>query len=141
MNRRSVVAVVGLIVLFAAGQAFGQTLSASITFDRVASLSTDRLNVTLTGHYTCGPLPPDSGITTFSGALSQASGRQVASTIFSVLTTCDATDHAFQSDVPASNIPWHGGLARVTGSLFVQDCSVFPCETAQANVNVQVRLR
>ena len=139
MTNRSVATVVGLFVILAVGQA-SAALSASITFDNVASLTTDHLNVTLTGHYTCGPVPPGSGIFPFSGALSQASGRQVASTIFSVLTTCDGTEHAFQTDVPATNIPWHGGKARVTGSLFVQDCSVFPCDTAQANVNVQVRL-
>ena len=140
MKKQSIATVLGLLLFLAAPQANSQSLSASITFDRIASLSTDRLNVTLTGHYLCGPIPQPT-FTTFSGALSQASGRQVASTIFSVLTTCDGTDHAFQVDVPASNIPWHGGLARVTGSLFVQDCSVFPCETAQANVNLQVKLR
>jgi len=144
MKTRFVLTVVGLLALLAVSQAYSQTtLTASITFDRRAVRSTDRLNVTLTGNYTCGPLADQggSGFGEFSGALSQAAGRQVASTIFGVAPTCDGFAHAFQADVPASNIPWHGGQARVTGSMFVQDCSVFPCETASATVNAQISIR
>jgi uncharacterized protein DUF6299 len=134
-----VVTLVVFFVLALAGQARAQ-ISASIAFDRTGDVSTDRLNVTLTGHYTCGPIS-ESGFGSFSGALAQAAGRQVAETIFGIQTVCDGTQHSFQVDVPASNIPWHGGPARITGSLFVQDCSVFPCESAQSTVNVQVKLR
>ena len=60
--------------------AYGQSsISAAVAIDRVATMSTDRLVITLTGRYTCGPLPqpqPTLGATfaSASGQVSQAAG-------------------------------------------------------------------
>lgn len=147
MKKLGLATVAALVTLIAAGQVHSQDqpLTASIAFDPAAMLSNDRINVTLTGRYTCGPLraaEPGSGtFAGFSGSLLRASGRQVASTIFGLQLTCDGTEKAFQVDVPALEIPWHGGPARVRGSLTVQDCTSYPCDTTQVNVNTQVKLR
>ena len=135
--------VAGLAFVLISGQAFAQ-LSATLATDNTAGRTTDRLEIILTGSYTCGPLPaPEvTGFANISGNVSQASGRLIASGFFfvDVSTTCDTAQHTFQVRVPTGNIPWHGGLARVMATLFVIDESVSPALTAFASVDNQVRV-
>jgi len=129
--------------------AYGQTstISAAVTVDRVATLSTDRLVITLTGRYTCGPLPqpqPTLG-STFAGAtgqVSQAAGRDIAEGGFGFTPICDALEHTFQANVLAGNIPWHGGPARARVNVFVQLCDeFFNCQQANATADMQISVR
>src|SRR6266571_6310489 len=99
--------------------AYGQSssISAAVAIDRVATVSQDRLVITLNGRYTCGPLPqpqPTQGGTFAfaSGQVSQAAGRDIAEGTFGFTPICDALEHTFQANAQAVNIPWHGGLAR-----------------------------
>ena len=123
------------------------SLSATITVDRIAVVSTDRLVVTLTGTYTCGPLPqpqPTIGAT-FAGAqgqLTQAAGRAITEGGFAFTPVCDLNLHNFQTSVHAENMPWHGGPARVRVTLNVQECDeFFNCQFASATADVQINIR
>ncbi len=144
LSRVLTVSFVSLILVL---QAFGQTsLTAVLSIDPVAVKSTDRLNVTLTGRYICGPLPqpqPTIGATfaSISGTVSQASGRQIGSNMFSVTPTCDMTERTFEASVAASNLPWHGGLGRARVMLNVQNCENYPCDIATASQDVQIHIR
>ena len=128
--------------------AYGQnSISATVAVDNVATMSTDRLEITLTGRYTCGPLPqpqPTLGATfaTASGQVSQADGRTIGQGGFGFIPTCDASEHTFQANVQAGNIPWHGGLARARVTLFVQLCDqFFNCQQANATADTQITVR
>ena len=128
--------------------AYGQnSISATVAVDNVATMSTDRLVITLTGRYSCGPLPqpqPTLGATfaTASGQVSQADGRDIAQGGFGFIPTCDASEHTFQANVLAGNIPWHGGLARARVTLFVQLCDqFFNCQQANATADTQISFR
>lgn len=123
------------------------TISATFIVDPVANMTTDRLAITLTGRYTCGPLPqpqPSQG-STFAGVqgqVSQAAGRDIAEGGFGFTPVCDAVEHAFQTNVGAGNIPWRGGLARVRASLFVQLCDeFFNCQQVSAAVDMKISVR
>lgn len=123
------------------------SISAVVAVDSVATMSTDRLVITLTGRYTCGPLPqpqPTLGATfaTASGQVSQADGRDIGQGGFGFIPTCDAAEHAFQTNVLAGNIPWHGGPARARVTLFVQLCDqFFNCQQANATADTQISIR
>ncbi len=129
--------------------AYGQssTISAAVAIDRVATMSTDRLVITLTGRYTCGPLPqpqPTLGGTfaSASGQVSQAAGRDIAQGGFGFTPLCDALEHTFQANVLAGNIPWHGGPARARLNVFVQLCDeFFNCQQASATADMQVNVQ
>ncbi len=129
--------------------AYGQssTISAAVAVDGVAAVSTDRLVITLTGRYTCGPLPqpqPTLGATfaTAMGQVSQAAGRAIAEGGFGFTPICDALEHTFQANVLATNIPWHGGPARARVNLFVQLCDqFFNCQQASATADMQISVR
>ncbi|HEY6946203.1 MAG TPA: hypothetical protein VI431_13775 [Candidatus Acidoferrum sp.] len=123
------------------------SISAVVAVDNVAIMSTDRLVITLTGRYTCGPLPqpqPTLGATfaTASGQVSQADGRDIGQGGFGFIPICDASEHTFQANVQAGNIPWHGGLARARITLFVQLCDqFFNCQQATATADTQISIR
>ena len=143
-KRQFMLFVAGLaLALISAGQAYAQ-LSANLAINNTARVSTDHIEVTVTGKYTCGPLPaPEiSGFATINVNVVHASGRLLAMGFsgIDVSTTCDDVQHTFTVNVPTSNIPWHGGLARVMGSLIVSDCSVSPCLFANASVDETIRL-
>ena len=135
-----------LLASFSA-RAQSPTISAVFSVDPVATKATDRLVITLTGRYTCGPLPqpqPTQG-STFAGVngqVSQAAGRDIAEGGFAFTPVCDAVEHVFQANVQTGNIPWHGGPARVRASLFVQLCDeFFNCQQVNAAVDMQVSIR
>lgn len=135
--------VAGLAFVLISGQAYAQ-LSATLAIDNTASRTRDRIEVIVTGSYTCGPLPaPEvTGFASIGLTVVQSSGRQIAfgSSFLDVSTTCDTVQHPLQISVPASNIPWHGGLGRVMATLSVTDFSVSPPLTASASVDQQVRI-
>jgi len=139
-------------VLLSMGQsvsAYAQSPSISAVFfvDRSATKATDRVVITLTGTYTCGPLPqpqPTQGSTFagVNGSVSQAAGRDIAEGGFAFTPICDAVEHTFQTNVQADNIPWHGGPARVRASLFVQLCDEFSnCQQVNSAVDMQISIR
>jgi hypothetical protein len=144
-KRQFMLLVAGLaFALISAGQAFAQ-LTANLAINNTATLSRDHLEITLTGRYTCGPLPaPEvTGFASLGVNVIQASGERQIAVGFSgidVSTTCDDVEHTFTVNILSSNIPWHGGRARVMGFLDVQDCSVFPCLVANASVDETIRL-
>jgi len=80
------------------------TISATFIVDPVATMTTDRLALILTGRYTCGPLPqpqPTQG-STFAGVqghVSQAAGRDIAEGGFGFTPVCDAVEHTFQINI------------------------------------------
>jgi hypothetical protein len=123
------------------------SISAAFSVDGTAIMATDRLVITLTGTYTCGPLPqpqpPQGG--TFAGvqgSVGQAAGRDIAEGGFGFTPICDAVEHTFQANVQAGNIPWHGGKARVRANLFVQLCDeFFNCQQATSAVDKQISIR
>ena len=123
------------------------SISAALSVDRTATMATDRLVITLTGRYTCGPLPqpqPPTG-STFAGvqgSLSQAAGRDIAEGGFAFTPICDEVEHTFQTNVLSDNIPWHGGNARVRANLFVQLCDeFFNCQQATSAVDMHISIR
>lgn len=128
--------------------AFASSISATISVDSKAKLSTDRLQVVVSGTYTCGPLPqpqPNFGATfaTAGFTLLQASGREVAVSQMGFFgPLCDGSPQTFQTAMIAGSLPWHGGPARLTGSLNVQLCDQFGnnCEFANAVINTQVQI-
>jgi len=144
LNKLLFVILCGLVLSVSARP---QSISATFSVDPVATKSTDRLVVTLTGKYTCGPLPqpqPPIGAT-FAGAegqLNEAAGRDIAEGGFAFTPTCDAVEHTFQANVLSNNIPWHGGQARVRADLFVQLCDQFGnCQQVRASVDMQISIR
>ena len=144
MKKKFMLFVAGLaFALITAGQAYAQ-LSANLAINNHATLTRDHIEVILAGTYTCGPLPAPE-VTGFAGIgvnVLQASARQIAfgGSFLDVATTCDAVQHTFTLNIPAGNIPWHGGLARVMGSLMVEDCSGESCVSATASVDETIRL-
>ncbi|HEY2989413.1 MAG TPA: hypothetical protein VGL11_16895 [Candidatus Binatia bacterium] len=122
-------------------------LSASLTIDPVATRTTDRLVVIVTGSYTCGPVPqpqPNEG-SNFADifvSVEQASGRSIAQGENGVFAVCDGNPQTFEISIHSENIPWHGGQARAIGALFVQQCDeFFNCESARSDVDVQIKLQ
>ncbi len=144
MNKRVVLSIVVAVLLWFSGSAMADPLSAALTIDPIANLSSDHLVVTLSGTYRCGPLPQPQGGFNFAfvmGALAQASGREIAGAALSFEPLCDDLAHPFELGVHAQNIPWHGGKARLTANLSVQSCQNFPCETASSSVDQQISIR
>ena len=122
------------------------SITATISVNSQAILSSDRIQVIVSGTYTCGPLPqpqPTLGAT-FAFAdfsLSQAAGRDVAQALGGFAALCDGLPQVFQAPIFATTIPWHGGKARLVGSLYVQLCDeFFNCEFANASINTAVRI-
>lgn len=130
-------------VLFFSGKAVADPLSATLTINPDATLSSDRLVVTISGTYSCSPLPQaESAFATITVNVSQASGRQVAASgFFGVQPICDGQLHPFKAGAHASNIPWHGGKGRVMANLFIQSCESSPCETVTSSVDKPVSIR
>lgn len=122
------------------------SITATISVDSRASLSPDRIQVIVSGTYTCGPLPqpqPNIGATFAFGDfnLSQAAGRDVAQALGGFAALCDGLPQVFQVPIFATTIPWHGGKARLVGNLYVQLCDeFFNCEFANASINTAVRI-
>ncbi len=123
-------------------------LSASIMVDRSATMTTDRLVVIVTGSYSCGPLPQPQPMfgTTFAdagGSVQQASGRTITNGEFGFIPLCDGAQHTYRAQAFASNMPWHGGLARASVNLHVVLC----CdesgnqEFADASVNAGITIQ
>ncbi len=145
------VGVTAVIIALTIGHAGASHLSASLAIDPTANLSTDRIVVTVHGTYTCGPILPEVPFpgTDFGNLfvdVRQASGQSITEgfgnlSTFSTLI-CDGALHPFQVLVPASEIPWHGGLARVNASISVQDCDqFFQCENASSTVDAQLKIQ
>ena len=129
---------------FFSGEAVADPLRAAITIDPIANLSSDHLVVTMSGTYSCGPLPQPQEGSNFAfvtGSLAQASGREIATGSLGFQPLCDDQLHPFELGVHAGNIPWHGGKARVTATLSVQLCEFFPCETASSSLDQQISVR
>lgn len=130
------------LALISSGQAYAQ-LTATLAINN-ATITKDRLEVIVTGTYTCGPLPaPEiTGFASISGEVVQASARGFAIGFFGVdvSTTCDGVQHTFTANALTANIPFHGGLARVIGSLFIADCSGDTCLVNSASVDEGIRL-
>lgn len=142
----SLTSVVTIISAFAIGHAQADHLSVSLTVDPTATLSTDRIVVTVRGTVTCGPLlPPDIPGLDFGNiflVMRQASGRSITQGLGFFEPLCDGTSERFESLVPADQMPWHGGLARVNASANVQDCNeFFQCENAFSTVDTQIKVR
>jgi len=121
---------------------------ARISIDAVAAMSNDRLDITVSGRYTCGPLPQPQppylgpSFASVSGSVDQASGRDVAQGQLFFEPICDGLEHTFEVAVPASIIPWHGGPARVRAMITVQRCDPsFDCEQATGTVDAQIKVR
>ncbi len=121
---------------------------ARISINAVAALSHDRLNITVSGSCTCGPLPQPqppylgASFASVSGSVDQASGREVIQGQLFFEPNCDGLEHTFEVAVPASITPWHGGLARVRAMITVQRCDpFFDCEQATGTVDAQIKVR
>jgi hypothetical protein len=136
---------VALIGTFLSGQAEADPLSASLTLDSVALRSTDRLVVTVTGTYTCGPIvvdDPNSDFGTLEIFVSQAAGQSITRGSGGRLLQCDGNSQEFEVLVFANDRPWHGGQARASGSVFVQDCTTeFQCDNAGASAEGPIHVR
>ena len=127
-------------------QVFAEDLSATISVDPVAFKSNDKLLVTISGTYSCGPIPqpqgPGSTFANFSGSLSQASGRNITQGGFGMQPLCDGQIQEFETGVHPDYIPWHGGKARVIAFIFVQKCDQFyDCENVNISIDEQVSIR
>ena len=143
-KRQFMLFVAGLaLALTSSGQASAQ-LTATLAIDNTATITRDRIEVIVTGRYSCSPIPSEDlgGFAGINGNVIEASARQTAfgSFFLDVTTTCDGVEHTFTVNVPTNFIPWHGGLARVMGSIFASDCSVIPCLFASASVDETIRL-
>jgi len=77
--------------------------SAPFIVDPVATMTTDRLALVLTGRYTCGPPQPQptqgSTFAGVQGQVSQAAGRDIAEGGFGFTPVCDAVEHTFQINI------------------------------------------
>jgi hypothetical protein len=128
-TRRYIKIVFALTISFgilAANPAVANPISASFTVDRTAALSLDRLVVTVTGTYICGPILSGDegfGFGQLTITVSQPAGRQIA-TGWNATTQleCDGTSQDFEMQVQTGNIPLHAGPATVHGNIFVQSC-------------------
>ncbi|HEY3216034.1 MAG TPA: hypothetical protein VGK93_06035 [Candidatus Eisenbacteria bacterium] len=139
--KRCDILVSAVIAVGALSTAAVADLTAQITVDPAAVVSTDRLVVTITGRYTLGPAGPNSQT---SGVLtvSQASGTEVAGGHVFFTPIADGVEHTFVFNVHAENRPFHGGKGRVQASVRVDDCSTCcPCASASGSADVQVSIR
>jgi hypothetical protein len=147
MEVRKAISIIAIAICLSCTNAVAADLSAVMSIDKTAQLASDRLYVLITGTYTCGPLEqpqPTVGSTysEMSGSLRQASGREIAESQFYYQPLCDGQTHSFEVGVQPENIPWHGGNARVQGSIYVQQCDEFyECDTAQGETNVQIKIQ
>jgi hypothetical protein len=131
--------------ILAANLAVANPISASFTVDPNAALSLDRLVVTVTGTYICGPILSGDegfGFGQLSIAVSQPAGRQIATGSNSTTQlVCDGTSQVFEMQVQTENIPLHPGPATVHGNIFVQSCPfVGNCEQAFSDAFASVKL-
>lgn len=146
-TKQSMLLVAGALLASQACLASG--LIATMTVNPTAALSSDRIQLVVSGTYTCGPLPqPQTNVgSTFAfGNLTvfQANGRNVAQAQGGFSAVCDGNPQTFQAPVIAQTMPWHGGKARVVGNLHVQLCDDpygNECETANSDVNTQIGIR
>ena len=128
---------------------FADDLVATITVNRTGALDSERIQLVISGTYTCGPLAQPQGPGYNWGSLGihvlQANGRQVGESWGGVNPLCDGNPQSFQAPVLAETIPWHGGKVRVIGQLEVQRCDPgYPysgdCEHATSEANLQVNV-
>ena len=136
-----------IITAFGIGSARADHLNVSLqSIDAGARLTSDRLVVIVTGTYICGPADvtpnPTGDFTGISIRVRQASGRVVNQGTGFANAICDAQLRTFE--VPATDdllVPWHGGLARVDASIFMQDCDEsFNCHIANASAERQIKI-
>jgi hypothetical protein len=137
MKGIKLVTAAALVSALISGPAKADHLSASITIDPDASRSRDRLIITVTGTYSCGP--------SFSFAqgfveVSQAAGQSIIRGFGFFEPQCDGTLQTFEADVGADIRPWKGGKARARGVVFVEECTEFECESTFAEATSTIHI-
>jgi len=141
MKGSKLVAAAALVSAFISGPAEADHLTASLTFDPDASRSQDRLVITVTGTYTCGPMVGGFGGFAFAFIdVSQAAGQSIIRGFAGFEPQCDDTLQTFEVEVGADNRPWKGGKARAHGGVFVEDCTEFECHSAFGEATTTIRV-
>ncbi|GEM_PF-5029244 len=145
MGKITVILIALATGLFLHGAAAAETLTAVLSVDPVAKISNDRLVITITGTYRCGPIPASQSPSNWgmlSGTLAQVAGREIAKADWGLQPVCDNQPQTFEYGVHATTIPWHGGKIRVTARLNVQVCQDYStCDTASSSVDQQLSIR
>lgn len=121
-------------------------VSVDLSIDPIATKTTDRILLTMTGTYNCslGNETPSYSSTALRGSIHRAVGRTVERVNVNFPTggdlICDGTDHVYTATAIATSSPWSGGKAHVFAEFEITDCGLYTCERKLLNVDQSIRI-